>query len=435
MRWPTANEIAVAVAIFILIAVFAWAIQEGFQAASNPAISPSDECGLRSSCSSCLEPIREITASDATDCEKKSGEVIKRGDGTYEKCLRRAKCGWCSGASKCVPRTDSGFPVVPMNTDSQGKSTGVPQFTCPKENADSTPHFITRKEDCADFQCSTIKNCRDCAQAMKCGWVDNGSTSFCGARAAIGGSTAAASVTVPAGKSFITTAGTCPARACDQITDCVECATTPNCGYCELKKKCLRLSRPAGDDTPLEKCDKTEKVGGKDVTTTVQPIISRGQCPSERSEKTLSQRSEQSDYKPSAGELARIQDDLIDDNDAGVPQQATQTVPATGGAVSPPATKDSVGAPGVSRLLGSGGSRTGSWPAAAGLDGQGGAFESYVKMLVKSELAGQGIRTNEPFSSRAASGQGLHASVGGARAEPFQVSDVIRNAGKVLGGM
>jgi hypothetical protein len=220
---------------------------------------------------------------------------------------------------------------------------------------------------------------------------------------------------VPAGKSFITTASTCPARACDQITDCAECATTPNCGYCELKKKCLRLSRPAGDDTPLEKCEKTEKVGGKDVTTAVQPIISRGQCPSERSEKTLSQRSEQSDYKASAGELARIQDDLIDDNDAGVPQQATQTVPATGGAVSPPATKDSVGAPGVSRLLGSGvsASSAGSWPAAAGLDGQGGAFESYVQMLVKSELAGQGIRTNEPF----------------------QVSDVIRNAGKVLGGM
>jgi hypothetical protein len=424
----------VAIALFILLAVFTWAIREGFQIAADPAISPSDECGLRSSCSSCLEPIREIAATDGADCEKKSGEVVKKANGTYDKCRRRAKCGWCASANKCVPRTDSGFPVVPMVNDSNGKSTGMPQFACPVEAPTGGRNFVTRKEDCADFQCSTIKNCRDCAQAQRCGWVDNGADSVCGERAAVGGASAAASVTVPAGKTFVTTAATCPARACDQITDCAECATTPNCGFCEVKKKCLRLSRPPGDTTPLEKCEKVETVSGQEVKTPQVAIISRTQCPAERADTTLTQRSEQSDYKASAGELAKIQDDLLDGNEAA-PAGAVQTVPATGGAVSPPAMKDSVGAPGVSRLLGSGGSVSGSWPAAASLDGQGGAFESYVQMLVKSELAGQGIRTNEPFKSTALSGQGLRASVGGARAEPFSVKDVIRNAGKVLQGI
>lgn len=436
MRWPTASEVAVAIALFILLAVFSWAIKEGFatlsdtrdiDSATSGLSGAAEECGLRESCSSCLEPKRIIDGvTTQAECEKKGGTLrqVKKDepigpDGkqlaafAYSVCEKVGKCGWCSSANKCVPRTDSGFPLVPMINDSNGKSTGQPQFACPIENpTDQSLNFITRKEDCADFQCSSIKNCRDCAQAQRCGWVDNGTSSFCGERATRGGSTAAATVTVPAGKAFVTTAVTCPARPCDEIKDCAECATTPNCGYCEVKSKCLRLSRPPGDTTPLEICEKVETVAGKEVKTPQVAIISRTQCPAERADTTLTQRSEQSDYKASAGELAKIQDDLIDDNEPA-PPGVVQSVPATGGAVSPPAMKDSVGAPGVSRLLGSGGYRTGSWPAAAGLDGQGGAFESYVQMLVKSELAGQGIVTNEPFS----------------------VKDVIRNAGKVLQGM
>jgi hypothetical protein len=465
MRWPTASEVAVAVALFILLAVFTWAIKEGFatlsdtrdiDSATSGLGGAAEECGLRDSCSSCLQPKRIIAGvTTQAECEKRGGTLrqVKKDepigpDGTqlaafaYSVCEKLGKCGWCAGANKCVPRTDSGFPVVPMVNDSNGKSTGVPQFACPVEAATGGRNFLITKEDCPDFQCSTIRNCRDCAQAQRCGWALDttaaGAQDYkCMDRAAVGGiappESASAAVKTMADQmaddgvttirdaagaavkyypKFITASAKCPTRACDQITDCVECATTPNCGYCEVKKKCLRLSRPAGDATPLEKCEKVETVSGKEVKTAQQPIISRSQCPAERADTTLTQRSEQSDYKATAGELASIQDDLLDGNEAA-PPGVVQSVPATGGAVSEPQKKDSVGAPGVSRLLGSGGYRSGSWPAAAGLDGQGGPFESYVQMLVKSELAGQGIVTSEPFS----------------------VKDVIRNAGKVLQGM
>jgi hypothetical protein len=445
----------VAVALFILLAVFSWAIKEGFQAAgmgvgaqdSSDIATAEGECAARTNCSTCLEPKRDVTAdiktiisnnlrdkkypaedvpkivdgSDtyasyfARECYAKGGDYSRDTKAPYaNKCIRRTNCGWCSGAQKCIPRTSADYPVVPVD-----KATNLPKFACPIEAATGGRNFLITKEDCPDFQCSSIKNCRDCAQAQRCGWVDDGTSSFCAERATPGGSTAAATVTVPAGKSFVTAAATCPARACEDITDCAECAMTPNCGYCEVKKKCLRLSRPAGDATPLEKCEKTDTVGGKEVKTAQQPIISRTQCPAERADTTLTQRSEQSDYKPSAGELAKIQDDLLGGGSDAAPAQATQTVPATGGAVSEPKKKDSVGAPGVSRLLGSGSYHTGGWPSAAGLDGQGGPFESYVQMLVKSELAGQGIVSSEPFKA----------------AEPFSVKDVIRNAGKVLQGM
>ncbi len=55
-----------------------------------------------------------------------------------------------------------------------------------------------------------------------------------------------------------------------------------------------------------------------------------------------------------------------------------------------------VTAPGVARHVGSTSVKS-SYPAAAGLDGTG-PFETYVQMLVKSELAAQGVPTVEPFA-------------------------------------
>ncbi len=95
-----------------------------------------------------------------------------------------------------------------------------------------------------------------------------------------------------------------------------------------------------------------------------------------------------------------------------------QTVAATGGAVSDPKTKDTVGAPGIVRPLGSSPERP-TFPAASGLGGlEGGPFESYVQMLVKSELASQGMPLAQPFRNVAT--------------ESFSVQEVIRSAGKYL---
>ncbi len=70
---------------------------------------------------------------------------------------------------------------------------------------------------------------------------------------------------------------------------------------------------------------------------------------------------------------------------------AQQAAASTGGPVSPAESSTVITAPGVVRPAGAGSVRP-SFPAAAGLDGlEGGPFESYVKMLVRSELSGLGV--------------------------------------------
>jgi len=90
-------------------------------------------------------------------------------------------------------------------------------------------------------------------------------------------------------------------------------------------------------------------------------------------------------------------------------------------------------APGVARPLGAS-----SIPATVkhdmGMDDA--PLESYVKMLVNSQLAAQGVPTNEPFQSGAYQGQGpvgaepLQSGAYQGLAEPFQVleANAIPNA-------
>jgi hypothetical protein len=75
-------------------------------------------------------------------------------------------------------------------------------------------------------------------------------------------------------------------------------------------------------------------------------------------------------------------------------QAGIQTVPKVTSPVSPAPNYTHVTAPGVARTIGSS-----SVPAsAANSTGLGDApLESYVKMLVNSQLAAQGVPTNEPF--------------------------------------
>lgn len=109
--------------------------------------------------------------------------------------------------------------------------------------------------------------------------------------------------------------------------------------------------------------------------------------------------------------------DIVNPGDAGG-DSLVQTIAPTGGAVSEPKPKDSVGAPGISRPLGSSPERP-TFPAASGLGGlEGGPFESYVQMLVKSELASQGMPLALPFRD--------------VSKESFSVQDVVLSAGKYL---
>ena len=400
---PSFEFVAILVGILLLAFVFFWLIKEGFQDTpenrkrlSESSYTMESECALRETCSACLEPAREITATRAEDCESKGGLVVKNKDGTYSKCKRIGTCGWCSGApegqKKCVPRTGSGFPVVPINPLRPSE----PLFACPIEGANGLPNFIAKKEDCADFQCSSLKNCRDCAQAQKCKWNTKATpAATCEARVQPGNLSTDEQSKVNLDE-LVVVSQKCPKSECKDIKDCKECATTPNCGYCALTNKCLKLSREPTDTdtTPLEKCEKKTMISGKEDIEVSQPIISPGQCPGEVSEETLQSYSELSDYKPTVGQLSAAQSNLAV-GATETEQTVTQNVASTGGAVSEPKKKDTVSAPGVIQPLGSSGYKP-FFPAAVEID-QDKPFESYIQMLVRSELASQGVRTNEPF--------------------------------------
>jgi hypothetical protein len=99
------------------------------------------------------------------------------------------------------------------------------------------------------------------------------------------------------------------------------------------------------------------------------------------------------------------------------------------GAVSPPKRYTAVSAPGVWRPLSEGNPQGGN---ATGIDAS--PLESYVKMLVNSHLATQGIPTNEPFSSESLPSEPLPAEP--LPSEPFQVNETsaIGNASEYMKG-
>jgi hypothetical protein len=87
------------------------------------------------------------------------------------------------------------------------------------------------------------------------------------------------------------------------------------------------------------------------------------------------------------------QTDLLGGNELNVPPYSGATG-AGDGAVSPPTTSQYVSGNAVVRRYGTSGARpNGANPT--GLNDS--PLESYVRMLVSSELASQGVPTNEPF--------------------------------------
>ena len=85
--------------------------------------------------------------------------------------------------------------------------------------------------------------------------------------------------------------------------------------------------------------------------------------------------------------------------------------------VSPAPTYSVVTAPGVARAIGSS-----SVPASANIGLGPAPLEAYVKMLVNSQLAAQGVPTNEPFAQDWKQVAGSSQQAGGAM-EPFQVNE------------
>lgn len=381
MSWSA----VIAIGLLVLVIVFYPKLAEAFQPALPTPRNLEDICKERTSCSTCLTPV--------------TGDV-------------RGSCGWCEGAQRCVPRAGT-RPVIPKITDPKEvrrvleeknatlRAEGKPEIRITgKEVLDafqcSVTEFRTTRFSCKDFNCAQVRDCAECADIRQCGW--------CAAEGKCISRNDAGDPIIPAGEScqrdkFTTAAVNCPGRPCETISDCKECTRSRGCGYCTSIKRCLTLDLPQTDPKfifcPIDsqityptQCDEVKGITG---------VVS-----------------EKSDVKPSAGQLAAAQTNEL--SGAGGSGQATPglvapTKPrpkapaaAQGTMMSDPGT---VTAPGQARPLGSTSERP-TYPDAVGTDV--GALQGYIDMLVRSQLAALGVPTNEPF----------------------QIGDVMANAGGFL---
>jgi hypothetical protein len=368
-----------------------------------------------------------ITPNQADTCKKNQ---------TCSTCLDTANCGWCPDSSSCIPRSGT-YRIVPDWVSS------LRIWLPSQENGCKAATFIYSKNQCADVLCMDYKDCKSCAGVAKCGWaagtstcmskedfaaLSPGSGSGSGSSGMGSGSGSAAASPGP----LITASASCPAKACTDITDCTECTNATGCGFCKDSSKCVKLDQYGAANpsdckqanvltTPytcpcsaLTKCTDCAARSGcgfcgktkKCVNLDKNGVANATECEAENIADSVGKCSpgpglpapvdHRTAPDPSATELSMVQT-----NDAnfgvGIKPIDVQTndVRSAGsgaGAVSPPKRYTAVSAPGVWRPLSQGNPQGGN---ATAIDAS--PLESYVKMLVNSQLAEQGIPTNEPF--------------------------------------
>lgn len=387
----------------------------------------------------------------------KSVEVCAASKDSCGKCLDDAshpgvECGWCTAARACIPRSGM-YRIIPewlikiINTD--------PAQDCPPNPPNTQSNFVWNKGGCSDA-CDTFKNCRDCAGALACGWSTASSKCLSKIAAQNGGGGSggsAGSGPIP----IVTQAGACPPPECSTITDCGECTSTTGCGYCNSTKKCVSVNGngdPLGGSSGSTGCTKanlftnllqcpcssittcsncaqrsgcgyctvsnmcinmtTINAGGVTVNRSTADI--NKDCASDKLATSLSQcapgatlgnvRSESSDYKPTAAELLLAQDNTaLAGNELNVAGSYSGPTGTGSSSVSSPTTT----------YLPSGNGMVVTRPSTA--PGLSNAFdlssplESYVKLLVRSELASEGIPVNEPFQVNETQAPGNAATI------------------------
>ena len=345
------------------------------------------------------------------------------------------ECGWCPAAQACIPRSGM-YRLIPawlteiINLD--------PTKDCPPNPPNSQSNFVWNAGGCSD-SCGTFKNCKDCAGALACGWSTGSSTCMSKAAAASGSGGSAGSGPI----SLVTESGSCPPPVCSSLTDCGSCTSTTGCAYCNDTKKCISVDGnnvPLGGSsgstgcsgtglfTQLFQCpcssltacsDCAQRPGCAYCTTSSQCInlekasgaggaflpIPQDQlaCSADKMATSLSQcapgavlgnrRPENSDYRPGANELNMAQNNsALAGNELNVAGSYSGPIGAGNGPVS-------AAASGLALPFGNGMVVTNP-SAAPGLTNAAdlaSPLESYVKLLVRSELASEGIPMNEPF--------------------------------------
>jgi len=324
-----------------------------------------------------------ITSNLANLMLKKNGaiSILKKfvsemADCTDITCSAQKTCATCPAYKKCL------WQQVTAADGTMSQScidlSGAPA-------ADTTRNQIKDKSLCPPPQCSDLTDCQECANATGCGFCST--SGKCLKKSEFGSGTNQCPTA-----SLVTMPSSCP---CSGITDCAKCAARAGCGYCKGIKQCVNLDRFG--------------VPPKNTCSADDTATSESQC----SPGAVMQKGSAGGPAPTADNLAAAQDGGIVDRAAGMNLSATQNF--GDGAVSPTQSYKIVSAPGVARPAGAS-----SIPATVRHEtGMSDApLESYVKMLVNSQLAAQGVPTNEPFQTHNAGYQGQ----GGVAAEPFQAT-------------
>lgn len=327
-------------------------------------------------------------------------------------CAQSQKCGWCDSTNKCVARATAG------GTTAAASATG---------GCADAARFITSTVKCPVKACVDITDCAECAATSGCGYCEgtrkclkivknqNLSTTF---EPLTITPTATAEITLTVSKNLtyktddfvrvekVSDSGTkfngvVKSYVKDTGIIIVKTLTDITGTYAAAANYNVRLTI----EELLEKCKKDTT---RDAEETV-PITSPTQCPGMRPDRQLTPLSQQAGSTPSSGQLGAIQSNVA--GGVGTDQEmATQQMSGSGGgAVSPPQRYTMTGQGGVARPVGTPSVGV-TFPAAVSADGETGPFEEYIGMLVKSQLAAQGVPT----------------------AEPFAVGDVVRSAGGYL---
>lgn len=185
---------------------------------------------------------------------------------------------------------------------------------------------------------------------------------------------------------FFTQVYQCP---CTGLSKCTDCAERPGCGYCVKTSKCVDMYQDRNrDGFYFPKVSDCEEDGVATSASQCTPGATLGNVRAE----TNRYNTGPGEYEPSLDEL-----NLVQDNTA-LGGRSLNVAGSYGGAtgagstpVSPPRTYTTLSGNGVV---------TPANPLSYGITNTpdlSSPIESYVKLLVRSELASQGIPTNEPF--------------------------------------
>ena len=167
---------------------------------------------------------------------------------TCSTCLKDADCGWAADYASPVSgmanvKDGTILACVPQQGGSAFITGPLSDWISMSKGAKNMTNFITSLSKCTDVTCSSNTSCSKCAFYQKCTWqqktTDGAVKQMCVDTSSAGsGSGSGASATV----NNITNVSMCPAPQCSDMTDCVECANMTGCAFCSTSGKCLKTS-------------------------------------------------------------------------------------------------------------------------------------------------------------------------------------------------